>query len=211
MTLATRTILILTLAVAIAGGVLAQPATTTATTTTTTTSTAAPPLEPTQPRQEVRDQFVQLLAQHPREVTPIVVLDPTLLSNDPFLARYPELAHFVAAHPEIRRNPHYVVQELPNPIAFRHHSAWQEAVEALGIGFVISLIAFVAIWLVRTLIEQRRWSRLSRTQAEVHNKILDRFGSTEELLAYIKTPAGLKFLEPAPIPRHFEEAREGRH
>jgi hypothetical protein len=163
-------------------------------------------LEPTQPRQEVRDQFVQLLAQHPREVTPIVVLDPTLLSNDPFLARYPELAHFVAAHPEIRRNPHYFVQELPNPLAFRRQSAWQEAVEALGVGFVISLIAFVGIWLVRTLIEQRRWSRLSRTQAEVHNKILDRFGSTEELLAYIKTPAGSKFLESAPIPLHVEAA-----
>ena len=205
MTLATRTILILTLAAAIAGGVLAQPAPTTATTT-TTTSAPAQPLEATQPRQEVRDQFVQLLAQHPREVTPIVVLDPTLLSNDPFLARYPELAHFVAAHPEIRRNPHYFVQELPNPIAFRHHSAWQEAVEALGIGFLISLFAFILTWLVRTLIEQRRWSRLSRTQAEVHNKILDRFGSTEELLAYIKTPAGSKFLESAPIPLHAEAA-----
>jgi hypothetical protein len=59
-------------------------------------------------------------------------------------------------------------------------------------------------WLVRTAIEQRRWSRLSRTQAEVHNKILDRFGSTEELLTYIKTPAGSKFLESAPIPLHVE-------
>lgn len=202
MTLATRTILILTLAVAIAGGVLAQPATTT----TTTTSAPAQPLGGAEPRQEVRDQFVRLLAQHPPEVAPIVVLDPTLLSNDPFLARYPELAQFVAAHPEIRRNPHYFVQELPNPIAFRNRSTWQEAVEAIGIGFVICLIAFILTWLVRTLVEQRRWSRLSRTQAEVHNKILDRFGSTEELLAYVKSPAGSKFLESAPIPLHVESA-----
>ena len=204
MTLATRTILILTLAVAIAGGVLAQPAPTTAT---TTTSAPAQPLAGAEPRQEVRDQFVRLLTQHPPEVAPIVALDPTLLSNDPFLARYPELAQFVAAHPEIRRNPHYFVQELPNPLAFRRHSTWQDVVEAIGIGFVISLIGFILIWLVRTLIEQRRWSRLSQTQAEVHNKILDRFGSTEELLAYIKTPAGSKFLESAPIPLHTEVAR----
>jgi len=197
MTLATRVMLILTLT---AGVLFAQPAPT------TTTSAPPPPVEETQTRQQVRDQFTRLLGQHPPEVTPLVVLDPTLLSNDPFLARYPELAQFVAAHPEIRRNPHYYVQELPNPIAYRHRSTWQEAVEAIGIGFIICLIAFILTWLVRTTIEQRRWSRLSRTQAEVHNKILDRFGSTEELLAYIKSPAGTKFLESAPIPLHVESA-----
>ena len=147
---------------------------------------------------------MRLLAQHPPEVEPLVVLDPTLLTNEPFLARYPELAQFIAAHPEIRRNPHYYVQDLPNPLQRRPRSSWQDAVEAIGIGFVMLLIAFMVTWLVRTAIEQRRWSRLSRTQAEVHNKILDRFGSTEELLTYIKTPAGSKFLESAPIPLHME-------
>jgi len=203
MTLATRTILILTLIVAIAGGVSAQ---TTTTTTATTTSAPTPPLEEAQTRQQVRDQFTRLLGQHPPEVAAIVTIDPTMLANDPFLARYPDLAQFVAAHPQVRRNPHYYVQELPNPMLWRHRSSWQDVVEAIGIGFVMLLITFVLTWLVRTLIEQRRWSRLSRTQAEVHNKILDRFGSTEELLAYVKTPAGSKFLESAPIPLHVESA-----
>lgn len=200
MTLSTRMILILTLMAALAGGVSAQPATT------TSAPVPAPPIEEAQTRQQVREQFTRLLSQHPSEVAPLVTIDPTLLSNDPFLARYPELAQYVAAHPEIRRNPHYFVQELPNPLYGRQRSAWQEAVEAIGVGFVITLIAFILTWLVRTLIEQRRWSRLSRTQAEVHNKILDRFGSTEELLAYVKTPAGSKFLESAPIPLHVESA-----
>jgi len=202
----TKTILIMTLMLAIAGGASAQPAATTAATTATATTTSAPVplLDDTQPRHQVREQFMRLLAQHPPEVEPLVVLDPTLLSNEPFLARYPELAQFVAAHPEIRRNPHYYVQDLPNPLQRRTHSSLQEAVNAIGIGFVISLFAFVLTWLVRTVIEQRRWSRLSRTQAEVHNKILDRFGSTEELLAYMKTPAGARFLESAPIPLHAE-------
>jgi len=52
---------------------------------------------------------------------------------------------------------------------------------------------------IRTVAEQRRWSRLAQTQSEVHNKILDRFGSSGELLEYMKTPAGSKFLESAPI------------
>jgi hypothetical protein len=195
-------ILILTLTVAIAGGVSAQTTTTAAAT--TTTAAPAPPSEEAQTRQQVRERFTRLLNQHPPEVAPLVAIDPTLLSNDPFLARYPELAQFVAAHPEIRRNPHYYAQELFNPIAWHPRSSWQQTADAIGIGFVMLLIAFVLTWLVRTLIEQRRWSRLSRTQAEVHSKILDRFGSTEELLAYIKTPAGSKFLESAPIPLYVE-------
>ena len=56
------------------------------------------------------------------------------------------------------------------------------------------------IWLIKTLIEHRRWSRLSKIQTEVHNKLLDRFTSNEDLLAYIQTPAGKRFLESAPIP-----------
>jgi hypothetical protein len=209
MTHTTRTILIQTLMAALAGGVSAQTTTAaTAATTTTTSATASTtaPLEEAQPREQIRDRFTQLLSQHPPEVAPLLAIDPTLLANEPFLARYPELAQFVAAHPEIRRNPHFYVQELSNPMHLRPRSSWQDVVEAIGIGFVMSLVAFVATWLVRTLIEQRRWSRLSRTQAEVHNKILDRFGSTEELLAYIKTPAGSKFLESAPIPLHVESS-----
>jgi len=48
--------------------------------------------------------------------------------------------------------------------------------------------------------EQRRWSRLSRVQTEVHGKVLERLTSNDELLRYIETPAGRRFLESAPIP-----------
>ena len=56
------------------------------------------------------------------------------------------------------------------------------------------------IWLIKTLVDYRRWSRLSKIQTEVHNKVLDRMQSNEDLLAYIQTPAGRRFLESAPIP-----------
>jgi len=58
----------------------------------------------------------------------------------------------------------------------------------------------VLVWVVKTLIEQRRWSRLSKVQTEIHSKLLDRFSTNEELLAYIQTPAGKRFFESAPIP-----------
>jgi len=64
---------------------------------------------------------------------------------------------------------------------------------------VMGLVALVLSWIIRTLIQHRRWSRVSKVQAEVHNKLMDRFASNEELLAYISTPAGQRFLETAPL------------
>jgi hypothetical protein len=76
---------------------------------------------------------------------------------------------------------------------------WRNTMEGLTIGTVVLLITSGLIWLIKTLIDQRRWSRLSKVQTEVHTKILDRFSSNEDLLAYIQTPAGRKFLESTPI------------
>jgi hypothetical protein len=82
----------------------------------------------------------------------------------------------------------------------------ERILEGLTILGVMGLIAFALAWLVRTIVEQKRWNRLSRTQSDVHNKILDRFSTSGELLDYIKTPAGTKFLESAPIPLHADAA-----
>jgi hypothetical protein len=41
--------------------------------------------------------------------------------------------------------------------------------------------------------------RVTKVQNEVHGKLLDRFTSSDELLAYVQTPAGRHFLESAPI------------
>src|SRR5262249_42980081 len=53
--------------------------------------------------------------------------------------------------------------------------------------------------LIRTIIDYRRWSRLAKVQADVHAKLLDRFTANNDLLAYIQSPAGSKFLESSPI------------
>jgi hypothetical protein len=71
-----------------------------------------------------------------------------------------------------------------------------------GVAVFVVLVSITGalMWLIRTVIDYRRWLRLSRVQAEVHTKLLDRFASTEDLLGYIQTPAGRRFLESAPIP-----------
>jgi hypothetical protein len=65
----------------------------------------------------------------------------------------------------------------------------------LGFGMAISLI----VWLIRTIIDYRRWNRLAKVQTDAHTRILDRFTANEELLAYIQSPAGAKFLQSSPI------------
>jgi hypothetical protein len=226
MTLVTRTILILTLLLALVNGAYAQEAATATTepasTSTATTSTKSETTRGTAAKSadseaaateastetseqaapsslETRSMFLNLLGQYPPELGTILALDPTLLSNDAFLTAYPDLSKFVARHPEVRHNPRFY---LDNYVVERRSNTLDDILQGIFIFGMFIFFAFVLSWLLRTLVEQKRWSRLSRTQTEVHNKILDRFGTSTELLEYMKTPAGTKFLESAPIPLH---------
>lgn len=152
--------------------------------------------------EQIRARLQQILERHPPAVRRILALDPTLLTSQSYLAAYPELAAFLASHPVIARNPAYYLgggDEYPRGAEERAMELWSRVLEAtavlIGIGLAASLIA----WLIRTLIDYRRWSRVARVQAEVHAKILDRLASNEDLLAYVRSPAGEKFLESAPI------------
>src|SRR5215213_333175 len=238
MTRTARTIFILMLVLAPAGELIAQEASTTAPAdTAASTTTAASPNETTTTAEdatetgtteteaetpteetgdpstgrhfEVRDQFTRLLEQHPYELWMILKLDPALLTNDSFMSGYPEVQEFVAKHPEVLKNPRFYLANFSSP-AQEDRSVLDGLFELLAVGGGILLTVFALAWLIRTLIEQRRWKQLSRTQSDVHNKILDRFNTTEQLLEYIRTPAGSKFLESAPIPLHVERPANGK-
>ena len=221
MSFTTRAVLILMLMMPMVGRLSAQEGTSTGeTTATTTTGTSAAPAgvvtttgtasaqaaEPVAPRSSygVREDFGRILSRYPPELGTILSLDPTLLSNDAFLAEYPNLATFVAENPEVRRNPRFFLRGYGLPEPASNNTVVDEIFEMVTVSATFVLIAFALGWLVRTIVEQKRWNRLARTQTEVHNKILDRFGSSEELLQYIRTPAGSKFLEAAPIPLRAE-------
>ena len=137
----------------------------------------------------IREQLTALLRDHPDQVSSVLATDPTLLTDQTYVARYPDLAQFLADHPQVLRNPAFYMGGFAAPGTERR-SAASQLIEPLMITATFAILAFAVAWLVRTVIEQKRWSRLSRTQTEVHNKILDRFGSSEELRAYMKTPAG---------------------
>ena len=153
-------------------------------------------------RQELREMLHRL----PPEVGRVLKLDASLWTNQAYIGNYPPLAAFVGRHPEVARNPGFYISDLWIPLRddAPPESAgvrlWRDLMEGFFVIFGISVALFVFTWIIRKVIEHRRWSRLSRVQAEVHNKVLDRFASNEDVLRYIQTAAGRKFMEAAPIP-----------
>src|SRR5204863_5743803 len=65
--------------------------------------------------------------------------------------------------------------------------------------FVFIILLGALLWLIRTILEQRRWSRVASIQTEIHNKLLEKMSSSQELLAYMETEAGKRFLESSPF------------
>lgn len=168
----------------------------------------APPAAPavnleSQDAQRTREELNEIFRKHPPTLRRVLSLDPGLASNAAYLAAYPVLAAYLAAHPEIPRNPSYFFG--PSEAEFSHrprtavHEMWNDVLGGIagfaGFGLAIGLLT----WLVRTFIDYRRWNRLSKVQTEVHSKILDRLTSPEDLRAYIESPAGARFLESSPI------------
>lgn len=152
--------------------------------------------------QRTREEMARLLERHPPTLRSILQLDPSLMTNAAYLAPYPALAAFLKAHPEIAHNPAFYVGE---PSRERHDPAsqmvdvWREAMGGLGVFIGFGMAIAVIAWLIRTLVDYRRWSRLAKVQTDVHTKLLDRFTANDDLIAYIQSPAGSKFLESSPI------------
>jgi len=154
---------------------------------------------------EIKEQLQRTLSQYPPSLERVLQLDPTLLQNPEYLAPYPALAQYLSQHPEVAHNPAYFLG-VADPWQNRENSMsetyrlWRDVSEGIAIFLSIFTAVMLFAWLVRTLIDYRRWHRLSRIQTEVHTKLLDRFSSNEDLLAYIQSPSGKRFLDSAPIP-----------
>jgi hypothetical protein len=159
-----------------------------------------------EPAQQIKSQFENLLNRYPPNLRRVFKADPGLLTQEEYLAPYPALVNFLNAHPEIALDPAFYLDGLasenqtpPMDRFGRAYNMWENLMRDLevfaGFGIAIGLLT----WLIRTFLDYRRWNRLSKVQTEVHTRLLDRFSTNEELMAYIATPAGSKFLQSAPI------------
>ena len=153
-----------------------------------------------------RQELMELLEKHPPAVGRVLKLDPSLMRSESYLAAYPELRDFFAQHPEIPQNAPYYLEgiRVGSNDDYRPRNDRIELVAGVLAGLAgltaAAIVLSTVVWLIRTTLEQRRWSRLSKIQAEVHSKLMDRFSSNDELLTYVQTPSGRRFLESGPSP-----------
>jgi hypothetical protein len=157
--------------------------------------------------QTTRERWQELLNEHPPAVRIVLQADPTLLQGD-YLATYPRLAAFVKQHAEIARDPAFFLGQRFAPTNRSAEMQAMDMLEGVLAGIAVFTVALTAILVlgsvIRQVISQRRWTRQSRIQAEMQTKILDRLQSNEDLLAYIQTPVGRRFLESGPAPVEME-------
>jgi hypothetical protein len=148
--------------------------------------------------QRTHDRLREILGQYPPSLVQVLRLDPSLLTNQAYLAPYSALAAFLAQHPDVAHNPSFFIGE---PRQTGQDTARAAAIrEVSGISITISVFLFfvtalgVMTYLARSVMDHRRWLHATKVQTDAHNKLFDRMSSNDELLAYIQSPAGQRFL-----------------
>ena len=173
----------------------------------------------------VQDQFLELLRMSPT-LAEVVARDPSLLSNQDYVERNnPALANFLKDHPDISQNPDFYLfnnlhpQNEP-PSETLERKLWPQFTSSPssevsrelindGIPFLVFVCVLGALlWLTHVLLENRRWNRIFKLQTDVHGKLIERFGTSQEVLTYMGTEAGKRFLEATPIAVGFEKAEQ---
>ena len=182
---------------------------------------AAAPVESDQDLQATQQQLIKLLRLSPT-LTTVVEHDPTLLSNQEYVNRNnPQLGQFLLSHPEVARNPEFYLFTHLNVEGGRdealERAVWPELNQgwhppSAGEEFLNNVVPFLVflgillalLWLTRQFLENRRWSRIFKLQTDVHSRLIEKFGNNQEILTYMGTEAGKRFLEAAPIPVGFD-------
>ncbi len=160
-----------------------------------------------------REELMGLLRMTPT-LTTVISRDPSLLSDREYVSRNnPELEQFLESHPAVVRNPEfYLFANLPGSGKRNRGQALERELwpvlsgpENRGPQDLVIFLVFISIlsaltWLVRALLEHRRWSKVLQLQLDTHNKLMERLSGSDQFLNYINSDAGRRFLETASTP-----------
>ena len=150
-----------------------------------------------------RDQLGAIFNQYPPTVQRVLQIDPALLMNKDYLAPYPALSAFIAKHPEVTHNAAYFLGAPRGLFEGNFERApdrtTTDIAEYTTLTLVIISITGGITWIIKSLIDYRRWLRMLKNQSEIHSRLMDRLTTSEDLLAYIQSPAGKRFLDSAPV------------
>ena len=172
--------------------------------------------------QQNQEELIRLLRVSP-VLTSVVERDPSLLGNAEYVNHTnPELGKFLESHPEMAKNPDFylfngISGQGGRRVPALERKVWPENnggppedpvydVIQHGVMPVVAFLGFLGAvtWLLQMFMANRRWQRVFKTQMDVHSKLIERFGTSQELVQYMESEAGKRFLEAAPIPVNFE-------
>jgi hypothetical protein len=164
--------------------------------------TAAPQVADERDARDTRERLRMVLDQYPPSVAQVLRLDPSLLTRPEYLTPYPSLATFLGQHPEVAHNPVFFLGGYGGG-QFADTRSVASAVESIFVGLEVTIGVMFGIgavaWLIRAAIDHRRWLRATKIQVEAHTKIVDRLASNEDLIAYMQSPAGQRFLNASAV------------
>ena len=66
---------------------------------------------------------------------------------------------------------------------------------------IVPTIMLVLGWMVRTVVVNRRLRETAKMQTDMQTRLLERFGTSKEMLEYLESDAGKKFVESATLER----------
>ena len=147
-----------------------------------------------------RERLREILETYQPSVAQVLRLDPSLVTKPDYLAPYPTLAAYLAQHAEVAHNPVFFLggSNFPGQQYSDSRTQAMRAIESVFIGLEVLLGIVTGIltlaWLTRAAIEHRRWLRATKIQTDAHTKIVDRLSSNEDLLAYVQSATGQRFL-----------------
>lgn len=166
---------------------------------------------------ETQRKLIELLRLSPT-LTTVIARDPSLLANEAYVSqKNPQLSAFLAAHPEVARNPDFYLfthlnHQDGSPDEALERAVWPDVYRsrapdssmreiAHDIGPLLAFACFLGalVWGIKLFVDNRRWSRIFKLQSDVHSRLIDKFSSGQELASYMETEAGKRFLEASPI------------
>ena len=143
-----------------------------------------------------RGSLDRFLDSHP-EIQSDVIGDPNHITDPNYVQSRPALQAFLDSHPLVKADPRAFIS--PASWRFQTHETSTDEILGYVVPFLVFLCALVTLtWVLRTLLENRRWNRSFKVHEEVHAKLIEKFSSGQDLTAYMTSDAGKRLLDWAP-------------
>lgn len=143
-----------------------------------------------------RGALDRFLDAHP-EIQNDVLSEPQRVNDPNYVHDRPELQAFLESHPQVKADPRSFI----SPANWRILNRRSDTEELFGwlVPFAVFVVCLLAvIWVLRYVLENRRWNKTFKVHEEVHSKLIEKFASGQELTAYMESEAGRRLLEWTP-------------